>query len=540
MRKLLDRYPAGTVLILALVCLSPFMALRDCTPANELRYLSIVDEALRDGHFFAFFNHGIPYADKPPLYFWLLMLCRWVFGRHCLYVLSLLFSFLPAAVVTLVMDRWVYGNRKDATRKERTTLALLLCSTVYWLGLSVFLRMDMLMTMFIVLALFAWHRDKPWQFALFTFLALFTKGPVGILMPPLVVLTFIVSYRIRESRLKGRQERKQRWKDPRLKPLRFLGWRFLLLVGGACAVWFTAVWLEGGTDYLHNLLFHQTVDRTLHATHHREPFWFYLVQIWPVTLPWGLLVIPACVASLCRRRETVAPRSADGRSEKLFRCAFFATVVMLSCSSSKLPVYLLPVVPFLVYLLPLYVHRTGWRRWMDWMLSAGGILFAVAGLAVGLLPLLFEKIPALLRYGFLSHPALYAAGILLLAGGALTAFQALRGTKGLLCARPLSAAILLFFLATAPILPQANEFLGYRALCEDVPEGEPVFVRGLSRPENMDVFLGRDIIPVGPDDPVPADGVFLAKASFQDPALEGRECRIHGESACWLPARKTP
>ena len=99
MRRLFDKYPVEAVLLLMLLCLSPFMALRDLTPANELRYLSITDEALRDGHLFAFFNHGVPYADKPPLYFWLLMLCKKLFGRHCLYLLSL-FSFLPAAVVT--------------------------------------------------------------------------------------------------------------------------------------------------------------------------------------------------------------------------------------------------------------------------------------------------------------------------------------------------------------------------------------------------------------------------------------------------------
>ena len=528
MRKWFENYPVGAALLLALLSLSPFMALRDVTPANELRYLSIVDEALRDGHFFAFYNHGIPYADKPPLYFWMLMLCRLLFGRHCIYVLSLLFSFVPSAVITLVMDRWVYASRKEtkerkAVSRERATLALMLCSTVYWLGLGIFLRMDMLMTMFIVLALFAWHRDKPWQFALFTFLALFTKGPVGILMPPLALLVYRISYR-----------------DPRRRLLRFLGWRFLLLVGGACAIWFTGAWLEGGTDYLHNLLFHQTVDRTLHATHHQEPFWFYLVQVWPVTLPWCLLTLPACVASLCRRGETRAPRASDGRSEKLFRCAFFATLVMLSCSSSKLPVYLLPVVPFTVYLLPLYVRRTGWRRWMDLTLSAAAVLFALAGVAVALLPLLHGRIPELQRYDFLAHPTLYAAGVLLLAGGVLTPVQAFRGGKGVLCARPLALAILFFFLALAPVLPQANEFLGYRALCRDIPEGTKVYVRGLNRPENMDVFLGRDITVLEKDEPIPEDGVLLAKKFFQDPTLEGRECRIHGESALWLPADVNP
>ena len=60
-------------MLLVLLCVAPVLALRDFSPANELRYLSIADEALADGHWFAFSNHGEPYADKPPLYFWIVM-----------------------------------------------------------------------------------------------------------------------------------------------------------------------------------------------------------------------------------------------------------------------------------------------------------------------------------------------------------------------------------------------------------------------------------------------------------------------------------
>ena len=62
--------------ILVLLAFVPLMLLRDVTPNNELRYLSIADEAIRNGTLFAFTNHGVPYADKPPLYFWLLMAAR--------------------------------------------------------------------------------------------------------------------------------------------------------------------------------------------------------------------------------------------------------------------------------------------------------------------------------------------------------------------------------------------------------------------------------------------------------------------------------
>ena len=59
-----NKYFPYFALIFALL---PIILWRDFTPSNELRYLSIADEALQNHTFFSFTNHGIPYADKPPL-----------------------------------------------------------------------------------------------------------------------------------------------------------------------------------------------------------------------------------------------------------------------------------------------------------------------------------------------------------------------------------------------------------------------------------------------------------------------------------------
>ena len=40
--------------------LLPLMILREYTPANELRYLNIVDDALSNGNFITFYDHGQP------------------------------------------------------------------------------------------------------------------------------------------------------------------------------------------------------------------------------------------------------------------------------------------------------------------------------------------------------------------------------------------------------------------------------------------------------------------------------------------------
>lgn len=160
MKNLIRSYPAAFAVIIMFITLCPLMMTRDFTPANELRYLSIVDEALENGHIFTFSNQGEPYADKPPLYFWLMMLMKCIFGTHSMFALSML-SFIPAAVIILVMDRWLVRASGGASRvsfQDRLATALMLGTSAFFLGMSVFLRMDLLMCMFIVLALYTFSK----------------------------------------------------------------------------------------------------------------------------------------------------------------------------------------------------------------------------------------------------------------------------------------------------------------------------------------------------------------------------------------------
>ena len=77
------------IIILMFLSVIPLILFRDYTPSNELRYLNIADEAIANGNFFAFYDHGIPYADKPPLYLWIVMLGKVLFGEHIMLFLAL-------------------------------------------------------------------------------------------------------------------------------------------------------------------------------------------------------------------------------------------------------------------------------------------------------------------------------------------------------------------------------------------------------------------------------------------------------------------
>lgn len=451
--------------------LLPILLLRDFTPSNELRYLSIADEAIREGHLFAFSFQGEPYADKPPLYLWIVMLGKLIFGKHLMGFLAL-FSFVPAVVILRTMDRWI---RPELGIHERLSASLMLMTSALFLGLAVCLRMDMLMCMFITLALRVfWRkyngeggRKDEFLFPLYLFLALFTKGPVGLLVPLLATVVFLV--------VKGR-----------LKSLgRYWGWQTWSILLVLCGAWFAAVRLEGGPEYLHNLLFHQTLDRAVDAFHHKEPIWYYLVSVWYSLAPWSLLVFGTITASLLQRMQL-------SDTEQFFLCVALTTLASLSAFSSKLAVYLAPSFPFFIYLSVSLLARI---RINGWVKACVGIPAAI-------------WIGALIAIALLAHNPEYpdlADGWMLAASGVLcvsgiVALILLRRQQTLWTTVNTIAAGLLGALFIGGFsLPRFNAELGYGTLCRAAQKmateehRSGYFVWEIRRPEAMDVYLGESV-----------------------------------------------
>ena len=478
-----------TVFVFCAVCLLPMMAMRDFTPSNELRYLSIADEAIANGHLFAFYNHGIPYADKPPLYFWIVMLCRLLFGHHSCLALSM-FSLIPAFAIVGIMDRWVM---KGKSAMNRMSVAGMTLTCVMFLGTMVVLRMDMLMCLFIVLALWTFYRmytgegsrrQDSLTLPLWIFLALFTKGPVGLLMPPLAIAVFLAV--------------KRDWKGFR----KYLGLKTWGIIAALSAVWLTCVWLEGGLEYINNLLFKQTVGRAVNAFTHARPFWFYLVTILWCLAPYTLLLIGSFMASLLPVRKAGAKKTSD--LEILFLCTIISTVAMLSSFSSKLPIYLVPVLPFCVYLFPTVLDRIGERGWMRWSVGIFQILLLCAGIATLLFLSGSVTIPAaaclLDEYSFAREAPVVNAVILLTLANAMGTWFLIKRKSVNIPVLLLSAGLFLAAFSASAVLRDLNPYIGYGSICSRVPEGTDVATIFLHRPENIDVYTGRQITDFG-DDP---------------------------------------
>lgn len=483
-------HPALLAILLLTVCLLPLVALKDMSPSNELRYLCIAEEALENGSVFAFSDHGEPYADKPPLYLWLLMLSIRIFGPGNAFVPGLL-SFVPAMVTVAVMDRWLMRisllSAIRFTYQQRFAGAMMLGTSAMFLGTALVLRMDMLMTMFIVLSLYTFYKMykgignrtlESWLLPVYMFLALFTKGPVGLLMPVAGIFFFLLlSGRVKETG-------------------RYLGFRTWFVISVLCGAWFLGVWSEGGTEYLNNLLFHQTIDRAIDAFHHKRPFWFYLVAIWYIAAPYSLLNLYAMFSRAGRQGYV----SDAGR---LFLICFVTTFTMLSAFSSKLAVYLLPVVPLMAGYTVLAVPNIGCNGWVRAALAVPSCIFLIAGLVMLCSPLLLEWLPWLpvpdgLK-GLVRYPYVYIAGTILSAGAVLSMISLFRTGSWTGAVSFMAVPVCVAALALTPLVPQLNDYIGYRnlaAAASGLREASGVSgytALDVRRAGNMDVLLDEDV-----------------------------------------------
>ena len=484
MKDFLSRHPLAVAFVLVTLCVLPSMVMRDFTSDNELRYLAIADEAISDGHVFAFTLDGEPYADKPPLYLWIIMLSRLLLGTHSMPFLAI-FSLVPAFVIVSVMDRWLaLENGQD-----RLAVCLMMMTSVMFLGLSVFLRMDMLMSMFIVLSLYTFYRmyegsgnrhRQELMLPVWIFLALFTKGPVGLMMPVLVIAAFLL-LRHRGSTIG-----------------KYLGWKTWGIIAVFCAVWLAGAFIDGGKDYLENLLFHQTLGRAVNSFHHKNPFWYYFAAVWYVMAPYSILLVGSVAASLIGRTNGV-----ERSDREIFFCtAVVLTTLMLSCFSGKLAVYFTPVMPFMVLLSVEVLKRTGWRKWMAWSLCSVWIvllLILAAALAVVTFGRGNEAISMLIsKYHFVTDRLVISGLLVIAAGLMITLLEMHKGNASRAIIISASAILMGVFLVSSA-MPEINDWTGFGNLCRTIPEEAEVYTLHVRRPSGMKVYLGREVNDLGKD-----------------------------------------
>jgi 4-amino-4-deoxy-L-arabinose transferase-like glycosyltransferase len=302
---------------------------------DEPRYGQIAEE-LRSGVHGArgvwlLHLNGEPYTQKPPLYYWLAATGGAPLGRVTETAARLPSALAGVALVALTMR---FGTRLLGPAGGICGAALLL-TTFEFAEMARSARLDVLLALFEALALAAfWRLDRGIgarrrsQLVLHGALglAVLTKGPVGFLVPALVIASFLG------------------W-EGRLRQLgrAFPAWGLLLSIGPGL------VWIAGATalappGFFDEAVRHNLVDRFWGDGAHARPFHYYLYQFPVGFLPWVLL---APLVWIVARREIFAGSGSEDvrRSWRLLLAWVGATLVFFSLSTGKRSAYVLTCHP---------------------------------------------------------------------------------------------------------------------------------------------------------------------------------------------------
>ncbi|MFM7315002.1 MAG: ArnT family glycosyltransferase [Cyanobium sp.] len=290
--------------------------------------------------------NGAHFFDYPVWGYWM------VAGSFRLFGLSETAARLPSALAasTVVasafglMLAWSPDGEAGRSRWGRALLAAgVLSTSPGWIGWGRVATTDMFLSSAVTLALFSFllaHRcsDEPLSgaagrtgFALFAAIAVLAKGPVGLLLPGLVIVVFLS--------LTGQWGR---W----CRPGALLA--MAALFTGVVLPWYVAATQANGSTFLDAFLGFSNVQRFTSVLYrHPGPPWFYLPWLLLLLLPWSLFLPSAMAAtrfwSWNRWRRAPLDRSLE---LPLFLLLWLVLMVaFFSAAATKLPGYILPSLP---------------------------------------------------------------------------------------------------------------------------------------------------------------------------------------------------
>jgi 4-amino-4-deoxy-L-arabinose transferase-like glycosyltransferase len=416
----------GTVVVLGLLFVVCWLAIgRDLWNPDEPREAEISREMWLSPSVVPSLNER-PFIEKPPLYYWTVAGVFEVFGKSSP---ALARSVSAAAGFMTLLLVFLWG-RRDFSTGVGLLAAFGLATSVQFLVSSHWVLIDPLLMLFLSIAGWAgWEliRNKGGLSRAVVFyvalvLALWTKG----LIAPVLLGCGILAYAAcRRSLLPVRA----------LYPIAGVA-----VVVAATGLFAWLVYREAGYDYVKEWFWVNHVQRftSPESTGHSRPFYYYLTALPVAVLPWWVPFVDVFRSSRWRGGQLPA---LELRIYLAAVCVGMALV--LSASTTKREIYLLPLLPLLALLLA--AHAAAWfqragreavRSWPWWIQVALLAAFA-AGPAVAVLGYL--KRPDTLAIAYLVVLALIlmtlaALSLMRRQREALLAFgaSALAGTFGLL------------------------------------------------------------------------------------------------------------
>ena len=450
----------STVIVLGLLFVACWLAIgRDLWTPDEPREAEISREMWLSPSVVPTLN-GHPFIEKPPLYYWTV---AGVFATFDKSSPALARSVSAAAGFLTLLVVFLWG-RRDFSAGVGLLAAFGLATSVQFLVSSHWVLIDPMLMLWLSIACWAgWELirneggfSRAVVFYVALVLALWTKG----LIAPILLGSGILAFAVRKRSL---------------RPIRAMypvvGVAVVLAATGLFA-WL--VYREAGYDSVKEWFWVNHVERftTPESTGHGRPFYYYLTALPVAVLPWWVPFVDLFRPS--RWRDDRLP-AFELRVYLAALC--LGMVLILSASTTKREIYLLPLLPPLALLLA--VHAAAWfqragtqavRSWPWWIQVT-----MIAAFAAG---------PSVAVLNYLKRLDTLAVGYLIVLAvilSALITLSRMRRRKAALVAfgtATLAGVFGLFVVVVRLMEPEISMRPFVAWIDEQIPEGQAIYAVG--------------------------------------------------------------
>ncbi len=367
LKSLLQRGFTNFIIVGVAVVIPIFLQLggRGLNEPDEGRYAEIGREMMVSGDWLVPRLNGVPHYAKPPWIYWCIAASLKIFGVH---EWAARFPSALAAVVTVLttfaIGRWMGGTLAGILS------AFTLVSSLLFFVMARLLTPDMMLTACITLAFYffwRWWNDTQsrsgwWLFGFYLVLGIgfLDKGLVSLGVCFLTLFGFFLfQKKLRE-----------------ISSLCLLrGLLFILLIA---LPWFLVL-CHLNPDLYDFYLLGEVRDRILYGRGRMQGWFYHFLWLPGDCWPWTFLVACAIGTHFCWWRKNGSLKSVS-----CFLLAWFIfPLILFSASRSKLPTYLLPILPAISLMLGIWLARClrngdiqipSWAQFLTWiLLSAPGI-----------------------------------------------------------------------------------------------------------------------------------------------------------------------
>lgn len=348
---------------LILIILSYFFfvfgnSLISLTNPDEVFYTMTAKEMLQKNTWMTPYLFDVPQFEKPVLLYWLLRIAFILFG-----VTSFSARFFPAVFGLLgVLAVYSLGIAAFKNEKKAFLGALILMSSGLYFGLSRTVFTDMIFSVFILLALVSFYwgyvqksrkNTSIISFFIFMALAVLTKGPLGLLVPFLIVLAF----------LQLKNNLKYLFSTITL-------WGILLFVLIAFP-WYILMIKKYGSTFTYEFFYNCHLRRILEAEHSMNDTWyFYPASMIICMFPWSIYV----AISLFYLFKNIKRHTQD--INLFLICWIVITFFIFQPAHSKLVSYIFPMFPALAIVAGDFIYEANHEQkkkriffrasWINW------------------------------------------------------------------------------------------------------------------------------------------------------------------------------